>query len=128
MLPDPSRGSARQDPSSPAGRRKSARLLITVDRSDDPSCCRLTLAGELDANTAGKLHLAVTEVLRQQNWRRIELNVRGVPFLDAAGIRTLAICHAEAGGRACRMTLTHPHPWVYRIMRSTGLIDHFGLT
>ncbi len=105
-----------------------SRLMIIAERTADPACCRLVLAGELDATSSGKLHAAVLDVLHRRAPCRIELNLRGVPYLDSAGIHALLVCHADARHVHCGLTLTDPHPWAYRLLQITGLLDHFGVT
>jgi anti-anti-sigma factor len=102
-------------------------LLVEVDRSEETLVRRITVAGELDALSAAELHKAVIDVLRRQP-HRLEINLRGVTFLDSAGIRALVSCHCDAQQLNCRLTVTDPHPIAYRVLQITGLLDHFGVT
>ena len=56
------------------------------------------------------------------------MDLHGVTFLDAAGIRALVLCQADARQVDCQITLTQPQPVVYRVLEITGLLAHFGLT
>jgi anti-anti-sigma factor len=102
-------------------------LIIGIDRRADTPTQRITVAGDLDALNAGDLHQAVNDVLRRQQPQHIEIDLRRVTFLDSAGIRALLLCHHDAHGVDCRLTLTGPQPMAYRVLQITGLLDHFGL-
>ena len=106
----------------------SSSLLVEVDRSDERRLQRIIVAGELDALSATKLQKTVLDVLRRQRPRRVEINLRGVIFLDSAGVRTLVSCHSDAQQADCQLTVTDPHPMAYRVLQITGLLDHFGVT
>jgi anti-anti-sigma factor len=109
----------------PAGDQPS--LLVDLHCSDtEPP--RMLVFGEVDALSAGHLHKAVVEVLREQRPRRIEMDLHGVSFLDSAGIHALVLCQADARQLDCHITLTNPQPVVYRVLQVTGLLEHFGLT
>jgi anti-anti-sigma factor len=103
-------------------------LIVEADRSEETLVRRLTVAGELDALSAADLHKAVIDVLRRQQPHRLEINLRGVTFLDSAGIRALVSCHCDAQQLNCRLTVTDPHPMAYRVLQITGLLDHFSVT
>jgi anti-anti-sigma factor len=102
-------------------------LLVDLHCSDtEPP--RMFVFGEVDALSAGHLHKAVVDVLRDQRPRRIEMDLHGVSFLDSAGIHALVRCQADAQRVDCQITLTNPQPVVYRVLQITGLLEHFGLT
>ena len=127
MSSDHSRGTSRLDAVPFPGRQDFSRLLIIAERGDDPACCRLVLAGELVATSSAQLHDAVSDVMQRWDPRRIELNLRGMPFLDSAGIHALLVCHADLRDLDCRLTVADPHPWTYRVLQMTELLDHFGV-
>jgi anti-sigma B factor antagonist len=102
-------------------------LLVDVQRTDTgPS--RMVVFGELDALSADRLQQAVTDVLRRQRPRCIQMDFHGVTFLDSVGIRALVLCQADARRVDCQIRLINPHPMVYRVLQITGLLEHFGLT
>jgi anti-sigma B factor antagonist len=102
-------------------------LLVDVDHRDEPRVQHITVVGDLDALTATTLQKAVIDLLREPP-RRIEINLRGVTFLDSAGIRALVLCHCDAQQRDCQLTVTDPHPMAYRVLEITGLLDHFHIS
>jgi anti-anti-sigma factor len=103
-------------------------LLVELDRCDESRVQRITIAGELDTISATDLQKTVIDVLRRERPRRVEINLRGVTFLDSAGLRALVSCHYDAQQLGCRLTVTDPHPTAYRVLQITGLLDHFGVT
>jgi anti-anti-sigma factor len=102
-------------------------LLVDIDRSDETRP-RVLVAGELDVLGGTDLHNLVIDLLGRQRPGRMEIDLRGVPFLDSAGIRTLLSCHRDAQQLGCRLTVTDPHPMAYRVLEITGLLDHLGVT
>jgi anti-anti-sigma factor len=103
-------------------------LLVEVDPVAETPVQRITVTGELDAVSAPKLQKIVIDVLRRQRPRHVEISLRGVTFLDSAGLRALVSCHADAEQVDCRLTVTDPHPIAYRVLQVTGLLDHFDVT
>jgi anti-anti-sigma factor len=88
---------------------------------------RVSLFGEVDAVNTGRLHREVAEVLADRRPSAVEIDLRGVTFLDSAGIRALLICRQEAARQGCALTLADPQPAVHQVLRITGLLQHFGL-
>ena len=88
---------------------------------------RVSLLGEVDAANAGPLQRKVIEVLADRRPSAVEIDLRGVTFLDSAGIRALLVCREEAARQGCALTLADPQPAVHQVLRITGLLPHFGL-
>jgi anti-anti-sigma factor len=117
------------EPALDAGRQMPVPLLtIDLHGDDRTGAHRMIVAGEVDMASAPGLHEAVVDLLSRCRPRRIEIDLRGVSFLDCAGIRTLLMCECAASRADCTLTLTEPHPRVYRVLRATGLLDHFRMT
>jgi anti-anti-sigma factor len=87
----------------------------------------MVVAGELDAETAGRVQQPIVDVLRHYRPARIDLDIRGITFLDSGGIWSLISCHAEAQRAGCRLALLNTPSRVYRVLQITGLLEHFGL-
>ncbi|MFI5933722.1 STAS domain-containing protein [Actinoplanes sp. NPDC051494] len=80
-------------------------------------CCtdpvRLIAAGELARDTTPLLQPTVIDLLRRHRPWHIDVDLAGVTFLDAAVIRALLTCRADAHQLDCRLTLSNPstsHP------------------
>ena len=104
-----------------------AATLISLHCRMDTEPPRIIVSGEVDADNAGHLERAVTDLVRRHRPERIELDLRKVTFLDSSGIRVLVQCHAEAQQADCDIVLAGTSAAVYRVLDITGLVEHFGL-
>ena len=95
--------------------------------STGPAGCRITVADDLERSSAPSLERAVVQVLREHRPDRLEIDLAGVAFVDAGGIRALVHCRADAQQLGCRLVLTHVRPWVYRILKIAGLPELFDV-
>ncbi len=65
--------------------------------------------------------------LRHQRPGCIHVDLARVASLDAAGIRAMLTCQADARQIDCVLKLVKPQPPVYRVLPITGPLQHFGL-
>ncbi|MET7982103.1 MULTISPECIES: STAS domain-containing protein [unclassified Streptomyces] len=80
----------------------------------------VTVAGELDVETAPELHNRLADQVRGGR-RHLLLDLSAVPFMDSSGINALLKAHdaaSRAGGGVC---LVSPAPAVQRILDLTGV-------
>jgi anti-sigma B factor antagonist len=84
----------------------------------------VTVHGELDTATADQAYDYVRQVIDGRG-RYISLDLAGLSFCDARGLRTLMriAAHARAAGREFR--LVAPRPSLLKIMRITGVDASF---
>jgi len=78
--------------------------------------CRVVLEGELDLATAPILELELDRL----EWRRpglVPVDVRGLAFIDLAGIRVLLAAHERARCRGGEFAIVGGAPIVERLMR-----------
>lgn len=97
-----------------------ARFACDVETTGDATC--LTLEGELDLSSAPMLRTCMSG-LTEAGARHIVIDVGGLRFVDASGIRAIA---AEA--RRLRKTggdviLRNPRPWTHRLFHLLGATD-----
>jgi anti-sigma B factor antagonist len=102
-------------------------LLVDVAHDGDTAVVRLTVSGEVDGVSTAHLQNAFLSAVRRYQPGTIEMNVRGVTFLDSAGIRCLVQCQADARQVGCHITLVDTSPAVYRVLEISALLDHFGI-
>ena len=102
-------------------------VLIDVQESTEATHARIAVFGDLDRAGAYPLERAVIHVLREQRPAHLELDLAGVPFMDAGGVRVLVQCRADARQLDCRLTLTNVQPPVYRVLGIVGLLELFGV-
>ena len=99
-----------------SGRPTSA---VDVHPAGDAEAVRLVVLGDLDSVNGPLLRNAVLDVLRSHRPGRIEMDFRGVGFLDSAGIRALVLSQADAEDAGSRITLSGTTPIVHRVLEIT---------
>jgi anti-anti-sigma factor len=98
----------------------------TVDVSPGEDTVRLTVAGELTEAARRPLVREVTDrLLAQPNLRRIDLDLRGVTFVNSAGLAVLVQVQKLAAPRAIEVALVAPTTAVVRPLQLTGLWHRF---
>ena len=102
-------------------------VLVDVQEGGAAADVRIAVFGDLDEVGASPLERAVIHVLREQRPAHLELDLAGVPFLDAGGVRVLLQCRADARQLDCRLTLTNVRPEAYRVLKIVGLLEPFGV-
>jgi anti-sigma B factor antagonist len=82
------------------------------------------ISGELDAATADRAQEYVRQVINRSRGP-VRVDLAGVSFCDARGLRALVgvAAHARAMGR--RLSLVAPRPAIVKIMRITGVDANF---
>jgi anti-sigma B factor antagonist len=88
---------------------------------------RIIACGEIDISTSGRLYRGVLDVLRRQRPSRIEVDLAGVTFLDASGVRALLMSQTAAAEVGCRLTLIKPSRMARRVLEIVGLLETFDL-
>ncbi|MFF3448844.1 STAS domain-containing protein [Streptomyces sp. NPDC002667] len=93
--------------------------------SIDASACGegialVTVAGELDVETAPELHTRLADEIRGGR-RHLLLDLSAVPFMDSSGINALLKAHDAAGRAGGGVCLVSPARVVQRILDLTGV-------
>ncbi|MDR7276455.1 STAS domain-containing protein [Catenuloplanes atrovinosus] len=94
--------------------------VLTVARREG-RLVRLAVTGELDRDSVSLLEAAFARVCTPPAGEVIEIDARGLTFLDAAGARGLVRCHEAARDAGIRMVLRDPSPWVLRVLTVLGV-------
>ncbi|MEY2449585.1 MAG: hypothetical protein QOH79_3061 [Acidimicrobiaceae bacterium] len=81
---------------------------------------RVEITGELDINSAPRL-IATLHDVAQPPVRHVDLDSRGVTFLDSTGLRALIVARNEATHLGVDLALVEPSPAVNRVIQMTGL-------
>jgi len=99
---------------------------IDVRASTSSSGTTVCVTGEVDAITAPGLRSCLLEVVARPGTGPVEVDLRGVTFLDSAGLSALATAHraAEAAGRELQMRCGTTRA-VVRPLQITGLWSVF---
>ena len=95
---------------------------IDVHASTTSSGAVVVVTGEVDSTTAPGLRSCLLEVLARPGTSAVEVDLRGVTFLDSAGLSALATAHraALAAGRELQMRCGTTRA-VVRPLQITGL-------
>jgi anti-anti-sigma factor len=88
-------------------------------------CAVVSVGGELDICTAGQLEEYVRRVI-DHGHAVVMLNLSGVSFCDASGLRGLVRIGNHADGPGCRVMVAEPTPMVAKILRVGGLDHRFA--
>lgn len=80
--------------------------------------------GELDAATADQACEYIRQVIDRSRGP-VRLDVAGLTFCDARGLRTLVVVAAHARKTGRKLSLVAPRPAIVKIMRITGVDANF---
>ncbi|WP_430784393.1 STAS domain-containing protein [Actinoplanes sp. G11-F43] len=104
-----------------------------IDGSRDGDRLMITLRGSLDAVSVDALQSQLYDLTRVYDLiglgapvRHIHIDVAGVDFCDAAGLRMLVAARRVAGARQATCHLHSPQPhlrWLLRATRAADLFD-----
>ena len=99
---------------------------VAVDLDGDTA--RVTMVGELTDAARRPLVREVTDLLlAQSGLHRIDLDLRGVAFVNSAGVAVLVQLQKLAAPRAIELVLVAPPPAVVRPLQLTGLWHRFTI-
>jgi anti-anti-sigma factor len=82
----------------------------------------LTLSGELDAASADQLEKRITSVFAEPH-PCIVLDLRGLSFVDSAGINVLIRAKQLADDRGRRLVFRRPTAQLDRVFALVGVVD-----
>ncbi|MCZ2826751.1 MULTISPECIES: STAS domain-containing protein [unclassified Modestobacter] len=101
---------------------------IDVRAATSSAGCTVSVSGEVDSATAPGLRGCLLEVVQRPDTTTVEVDLRGVTFLDSAGLSALATAHraAVAAGRELRVRCGTTRA-VVRPLQITGLWDVFNV-
>jgi anti-anti-sigma factor len=102
-----------------------SRLILVVEQSDGISRVRLT--GDFDVAGVGAVESALRRVFQAPPPRRVVFDLRGLAFLDLAGL--LTILRADARGRAdaIEVLVVRPRGTVNRVFTLTHAGEHLSI-
>jgi anti-sigma B factor antagonist len=117
-------GTARNEARTAASDYAPAILLGLTHRIYPDGQAVAVISGELDAATADRAQEYVRQVINRSRGP-VRIDLAGVSFCDARGLRALVgvAAHARAMGR--RLSLVAPRPAIVKIMRITGVDANF---
>ena len=108
----------------PIARDDRSAPTVAVDVEGDTA--RLTVVGELTDVARRPLVREVTDLLlARHDLHRIDLDLRGVAFVNSAGVAVLVQLQKLVGPRAIELVLVAPPATVVRPLQMTGLWHRF---
>ncbi|GAB7046885.1 sigma-70 family RNA polymerase sigma factor [Catenuloplanes indicus] len=81
----------------------------------------IRLYGEIDRDNASELRVRLMGALSTGRPSRLEVDLSGVPLLDAAGMRALMAVREIAAARRVGLRYTGVSPYLEQLIRATGL-------
>ncbi|WP_067469284.1 STAS domain-containing protein [Actinomadura macra] len=81
------------------------------------------LTGEMDRASAPR----VRDRLRDLAWRPVVLDVAGVSFFDAEGVRAVSACARECEAHGAAMAMVGVRPFAAKMFRVLGLEERIPL-
>jgi anti-anti-sigma factor len=85
----------------------------------------VVLTGEFDMSNARQISDRVVGVLNDSASARIVLDLRGVTFLDCAGIRSILYAQGLAASAGRQLIVRHPAPFIAQTIRILDLAQRF---
>jgi anti-sigma B factor antagonist len=95
-------------------------LSISVQRGAAEAL--VTLAGEIDMSTAGRMSAVVSDLLNPAP-PRVVLDLAGVTFCDSQGLGTLVVLSRKAAMAQSVLVLINVGDFLLRVLDITGLRD-----
>ena len=120
--------SSEQQPGTQQPIARDDRSAPTVAVDLDGDTARLTVVGELTDAARRPLVREVTDLLLARSTiHRIDLDLRGVRFVNSAGVAVLVQLQKLVGPRAIELVLVAPPATVVRPLQLTGLWHRFTI-
>ena len=83
------------------------------------STCQLWLSGEFDLAGVGRVEDALDGIFRAPRQRKLVVDLRGLTFLDAAGLRTILRADERARAAAVELLVVRPRGLANRVFTLT---------
>ncbi len=96
------------------------RFEVRVQR--DRGAVDIRPIGELDLSSSRRLSTAIDELV-EAGFEDIVIDLRGLVFIDCAGLRVLLMQHAAAVRDGRRLSLIHGRPCIRRVFALTDTLD-----
>lgn len=99
---------------------------MDISAAQADGVARLTVVGELDLSTAGRLRTTGLASLEDAT-TRLTIDLSGVSFIDSTGLGALVEIKNAADGRGVAFVLVAPSERVLEVLRLTGMLDAFTI-
>ena len=100
-------------------------MLLKIDTQIDGDTLQVALAGEFDMGAVGAFRTEVEDA--PSSWRRVEIDMNDVVFMDSSGLQELLRFNNRARERELEVVIVRPSVAVTRLFELTGLETHFTI-
>ncbi|MEQ3550888.1 STAS domain-containing protein [Pseudonocardia nematodicida] len=100
------------------------RELSLTWTSPQPDVAYVTLAGDLDYDSADALATAVNGMLESDSVRELRLDCAGVQYCDSYGLSTLLMVRRRTAEAGIALHLDNRGPALDRLLRVTNTLEH----
>jgi anti-anti-sigma factor len=100
-------------------------LILAVEQTDGIS--RLRLTGDFDVDGVGAVENALRRVFQAPPPRRVVFDLRGLAFLDMAGLLTILRADARGQAEAIEVLVVRPRGTVNRVFTLTHAGEHLSI-
>lgn len=101
-------------------------LSIVIHDTED-GAITFALNGELDPHTAPALEEALASSLETDAIKTITLDIQGLGFMDASGMRVLIASQQQCAQTEKELVVQNPSATIARLFEITGLNDHITI-
>ncbi|MEW9550386.1 STAS domain-containing protein [Nonomuraea sp. NPDC050783] len=98
----------------------------SVDSGDD-GALRVTLRGEIDFTNSAEIHKIITDAVAQRRPEVVRVDLAEVTFIDSTGIGVLVDAMRVATAAQAGFRVENPTRRMLDQLRTTGLLNAFGL-
>jgi anti-sigma B factor antagonist len=95
---------------------------FNLDRSQVDGQARVRFVGELDMASVEQARAEMMEVL-DETASAVTVDLGGLTFCDASGVRLLLQLDAESRARGRAMVLRNPTPFLHRVLGVAGVSE-----
>ena len=99
---------------------------LSLDITAAANATYVTVAGEIDLANHGELERTLQQLGADR--RHVELDLRGVTFIDSSGLRILVEAHRARIDADASLTLRSPSAAVQRLLEISGLSSHLDVS
>ena len=100
-------------------------MLLKITTESEGDTLRVALSGEFEINSVDEFRSAAEE--SDTPWRRAEIDLADVVFMDSAALGALVSLSTRAQERGQKVALVRPSHPVTKLLELTGLDKHFTL-
>ncbi len=99
---------------------------MKISSSTQNDVLLVTLEGDVDGKTAPQVQQEVLPLIPEGG--KMLLDLKEVPYMSSAGLRTLLLIYRQAQGKGSKIALSGLSEDISDTMSATGFLDYFVVT